>query len=116
LISYLGKSHGFKFVLGNVGKEHDVYGITAKTNFDLIKADSEILQEMAATPAGGEAGETLVTALKSRGLDIIADRVEDAENLTTVISLGADYAMGDFLGEPLEQLEDRTNIESFEIV
>ncbi|MEJ2760730.1 MAG: hypothetical protein P8126_04140, partial [Gammaproteobacteria bacterium] len=61
-------------------------------------------------------GDTALNALKSKGLSIIADKVEDAAALTEAISTGADYAMGPFVGEPVEQIDNQANIESFEIV
>jgi EAL domain-containing protein (putative c-di-GMP-specific phosphodiesterase class I)/FixJ family two-component response regulator len=116
LISYLGKSHGFKFVLVGVDREHDISDITANTPFNMIRLDQAIIKELQSRPASGGAGETALNALKSKGLSIIADGIEDADALTTAISSGADYAMGVFVGEPVEQLDNQANIESFEIV
>jgi EAL domain-containing protein (putative c-di-GMP-specific phosphodiesterase class I)/FixJ family two-component response regulator len=116
LISYLGKSHGFKFVLGGIDKEHDISNITANTPFNMIRLDKAALQELQTRPASGGGGDTALNALKSKGLSIIADKVEDAAALTEAISTGADYAMGPFVGEPVEQIDNQANIESFEIV
>jgi hypothetical protein len=48
-------------------------------------------------------------------MGIVVCDVEDATTLTEVISVGADFAIGDFIGEASAQLEDSTNVESFEI-
>ena len=49
------------------------------------------------------------------GANIIVKDVEDATTLTEVISVGADFAMGEFIGEATTQLDDSTNVESFDI-
>jgi EAL domain-containing protein (putative c-di-GMP-specific phosphodiesterase class I)/ActR/RegA family two-component response regulator len=116
LMSYLKKSHGFKFVLGDINKEHDINKLTDKTSFALLRLDQSILAEAGSGSAGGNEGGAETISLKSKGLKIIADGVEDATSLTSVIASGADYAMGSFLGEAVDQLEDITNVESFEIV
>jgi EAL domain-containing protein (putative c-di-GMP-specific phosphodiesterase class I) len=53
--------------------------------------------------------------LVGKGVQVIADGVEDATTLTNVISAGAHYAMGNFIGEPTQHIDDSTNVESFEI-
>jgi EAL domain-containing protein (putative c-di-GMP-specific phosphodiesterase class I)/ActR/RegA family two-component response regulator len=116
LMSYLEKSHGFRFVLGDINKEHDINKLTDKTNFGLIRLDQDLLQGSGSSATGGERGDVDAISLKSKGLNIIADGVEDAATLTAVIASGADYAMGSFIGEAVDQLEDKTNMESFEIV
>jgi EAL domain-containing protein (putative c-di-GMP-specific phosphodiesterase class I) len=54
--------------------------------------------------------------IKSNGTRFIADDIEDSTALTDAISMGTEYAMGNFIGEPTTQLDDVTNIETFEIV
>jgi hypothetical protein len=46
---------------------------------------------------------------------LIADHVENSSILTHVISTGADFAIGQFIGEPQEQLAEMLNLEFFEI-
>ena len=116
LMSYLEKSHGFKFVLGDINKEHDINKLTGKTSFGLLRLGQALIQGPGSGSTGAENGGVDVIPFKSKGLKIIADGVEDATTLTTVIASGADYAMGSFIGEAVDQLEDKTNVESFEIV
>lgn len=117
LISYLAKTHGFKFVLGNVNKDHDLIGLCELGDFNIIRADHQLLINLSESPYEGEEdGKSVVSFLKAKGIRFIADNIEDAMALTTVIGTGADYARGTFIGEPGEQLDDQTNIESVEIV
>ncbi len=62
------------------------------------------------------ATQSRLDLLKSNHIRFIADDISDATTLTDAISIGTEYAMGEFIGEPVTQLDDMTNIESFEIV
>ncbi len=117
LMTFLNKSHGFRFMLADIEDVESVKTLTAKTRFDLVKMNPELInqvQEEAAKDAEGE-DSTLLNSLKTRGMSIVAAGVEDATTLTEVISMGADFAIGEFIGEASTQLDDLTNVESFEI-
>lgn len=43
---------------------------------------------------------TLAASAHSRGIKVIAEGVETAEELRTLIRLGADYVQGYYLGKP----------------
>ena len=51
----------------------------------------------------------------SEDFEIIVENVNNSTILTDVINFGRDYAMGDFIGETLDQFEEITNFESYEI-
>lgn len=127
LISFLRKSHDFKFVLGGIGNVGDIARYCDNIRFDMLRCKHELIKELqsvdvekddgAATDADAkEQPHTLLQKLKAMNTRMIADDIADATTLTEAISYGAEYAMGDFIGEPVTQLEDETNIESFEIV
>ncbi|MGK0296804.1 MAG: EAL domain-containing protein (putative c-di-GMP-specific phosphodiesterase class I) [Gammaproteobacteria bacterium] len=123
LISYLRKSHEFKFILGNVTNIDDIIRYAARIQFDLIRCNTDIIKELQnmtidANISAENTNETPTSQLdliKSNGTRFIADNIENATALTEAIGLGVEFAMGDFIGEPLTQLEDSSNIESFEI-
>lgn len=116
LINYLRKSHGFKFMLSNADDLDTLKAQTRNSSFDLLKvsADMLIILSEEASDNSEEEG-TLLTSLKAAGTAIVVQDVEDATTLTEVISIGADYAIGEFIGESSTQLDDMTNVESFEI-
>jgi len=124
LITYLRKTHDIKFVLGNVDNMAEIAGFTSRIKFDLVRCKYQLIHELgsqvAPAPAPGEtakyAGNSQLDLIKSAGSRFIADNIEDATTLTEVISLGSEYAMGHFIGEATTQLDDITNIETFEII
>jgi EAL domain-containing protein (putative c-di-GMP-specific phosphodiesterase class I) len=93
-------------------------------HFDLIRCNRSLISELqgisAKTPQNEPGKEksthSQLDLIKSRSSRFIADDIVDATTLTECISIGTDYAMGVFIGEPVTQLDDMTNIESFEIV
>ncbi len=77
----------------------------------------EMVDELYGTTIeGDEEYDSLLAKVKSSGSQIIAHNVEDSMALTEVISSGVEYAVGNFIGEPMTQLDDVTNVESFEII
>ena len=117
LINYLRKTHGFKFMLSEISGLDEIKTLSGKVKFDFFKMKHEVVVKFSETPADAAAeSDSILDLLKSKGANIIADGVEDATALTEVITLGVDFAMGFFIGEPAVQLEDTTNIESFEII
>jgi EAL domain-containing protein (putative c-di-GMP-specific phosphodiesterase class I)/FixJ family two-component response regulator len=116
LMAYLRKSHGFKFMLAHVEEMETLKTLTQKTDFDFLKISPAFVKQLSEEPSGDtDEGGTVLSNLKNRGANIIVKDVEDATTLTEVISVGADFAMGEFIGEATTQLDDSTNVESFDI-
>jgi EAL domain-containing protein (putative c-di-GMP-specific phosphodiesterase class I)/FixJ family two-component response regulator len=116
LMTYLRKSHRFRFMLAHVDEIEQLKTLTEKTDFDFIKISPDFVKQLAEQANDdSEEGGTLLSSLKNRGFKIVVKDVEDATTLTQIISLGADFAMGEFIGEATTQLDDSTNVESFDI-
>lgn len=116
LIKYLQESHDFRFVLGFVNNIDKIEKLTGELHFDFIKIDHDSMKQLKDAVSNDEDGRYVLQKLKSNGTYVIADNISDATALTDVISAGADYAMGEFVGDEMTQLEDMTNVESFEII
>jgi EAL domain-containing protein (putative c-di-GMP-specific phosphodiesterase class I) len=116
LMGYLHKSHGFRFVLGQVHTMWDVRAVAGGgPRFDMVLMHSALLRELG-EEAAGAGQEALLAKLRHHGQRIVVDDIEDATSLTDAIAMGADYAMGRFVGEPVAQLNEITNVESVELV
>jgi EAL domain-containing protein (putative c-di-GMP-specific phosphodiesterase class I)/DNA-binding response OmpR family regulator len=115
LMSYLHKSHGFRFVLSAVTGIQEITGLPKDANFEFIRTDKALIKIMNETlPPGAKQG-TLINVLKARGIRIITDGIEDSTSLTNAIVIGADYALGGFIGAETAQLDENKFVESFEI-
>jgi len=120
LVKYLRKAHEFSFVLGGIRSADEVIRYAESIAFDYIRCSSDIIRQLQTTGEDAEkTGETgadsPLATIKSRGARFIADDIADATRLTEAIGIGTDYACGHFIGEPVDRLDDMTNIETFEI-
>lgn len=113
LLQYLSKSHGFRFALRAGAEAGRIAGVVAGAPFSFVRLGREALAVLERPAADGQ--PPAIEALRGQGLRIVVDDVEDATTLTGIIAAGAHYAMGDFIGEPVQHLEDPTNVESFDI-
>ena len=103
-------------MLAHVDEMDTLKTLTKKTDFDYLKVSPDFVKQLSEEPSGDEEeGGSILSNLKNRGASIIVKDVEDATTLTEVISVGADFAMGEFIGEATTQLDDSTNVESFDI-
>ena len=122
LMSFFKKSHGFKFMLEETADIQQIRDMAVPMHFDAIRADYETFEEMSTiyldTPSEGDESEEKVSLIQQfikSGLSLFVDDLADATKLTQAISLGIDYGSGPFIGEPMNQLDDVTNVESFEL-
>jgi len=115
LMSYLHKSHGFRFVLSAFSNIQEITALPADANFEFLRTNSALAKSMNETLPPGQKQGTLLNHVKSRGIKIITDGISDSTSLTVAITIGADYALGDFIGVEMTQLDENKFVESFEI-
>ena len=112
LVSYLRQSFGIRFF---------IYGFSEKTKFDTkvkfdyLKISNELVNEFTGSKFESEDTENESGVVSQSKIPIIADTVENSAILTKIIGAGADFAIGNFIGAPQEQLEEMVNMEFFEI-
>lgn len=109
LVSTLKKMYGFQIALGGVADADEAVKLSKTVDLDLI-----ILEYGTVSQAPKTAGEVL-PRMKAQGTHIVMNGVENATILTDAISAGADYVMGNFIGEPQSHPQGVSNVESFEI-
>jgi len=131
MMTLLRKSFGFKFFLYDIEDVNSIKENIKSIRFDYIKVPNELIFDFTGNVAQVEDTEDedgynseFEKGLREVGLvnviseiPIIADQVENPMILTTAIAAGADFAIGNFIGEPQEQLEeiDKLHLEFFEI-
>ena len=130
LISYMQKTHGFRFILSDETDVSKIQELVDVLHFDLVRTSYESMKLIHDTYVenpdyveneddGDEPKQEQISMLHvigNKGANFMVDDVQDATNLTEAIAAGAHFASGIFIGEPMGQLDDTTNIESFEIV
>jgi EAL domain-containing protein (putative c-di-GMP-specific phosphodiesterase class I) len=114
LIKALKQSHGFEIAIGEVNTVEELRSLSGLKDFDLLTVKWKMIDELRKnTEANSDMA--IISALKSQGVHIIFDGIEDATMMTEAISLGSDYVMGNFIGGPQSSLAGAGNVETFDI-
>ena len=114
LIRILKNSHGFRIALGSINTLEELTSLSGLLDFNLLTIRYKLTEEIRNNP-GYNGDINFLQTLKSHGTRVIIDGIEDSTMLTDAISLGADYVMGIFIGEPQSSLAGTGNVESFDI-
>jgi len=117
LIRVLKNSHGFAIGLGSIDTFEELASLAGLLDFNLLAIRYPLIKKILCTPGYNVDINFLknLKNLKSRGARIIIDGIEDSTMLTEAISLGADYVMGNFIGEPQSNQAGTGNVETFDI-
>ena len=115
LMSYLHNSHGFRFVIGAVMEISEVTRLPGDANFEIIRTNNNFIKTMTETIAAAGTQGSVLQYLKSSNTKILSGEISDSNDLTNAIAGGADYAMGDFIGVEMDQVDENKYVESFEI-
>jgi diguanylate cyclase (GGDEF)-like protein len=94
------RNQGFMIALDDVGAGYSSLQSIAELHPDFLKVDRSLINGVNSDPIKWALLETFVTFSKRIGCRIIAEGVETAEEMRTVIQLGVDYIQGYFVARP----------------
>ncbi|KUO77402.1 MAG: diguanylate cyclase [Desulfosporosinus sp. BRH_c37] len=94
------RNQGYLIALDDVGAGYSSLQSVAELHPDFLKVDRSLIQGVNADPIKWALLETFVTFSKRIGCRIIAEGVETAEEMRTVVQLGVDYVQGFFVARP----------------
>ncbi len=112
LFKFMRQSYGFRFALSSFTSVEQLSDCLEKSRFDVVKVSQKLLGKLQSQHAGTPAA---ISQLQERGGLLVATFIENATVLTEAINCGADFAMGYFIGEPVDSISADQQIESFEI-
>jgi len=115
LFKFLRQSYGFRFALSSFREIEQLNQCIGKGKFNLYKIPQEVLAEIQSKQSDPTAMPEQVQQLRQKGTLVAATFIENAAMLTQAINCGADFAMGYFIGEPVDNIGEMSQIESFEI-
>ena len=124
LIDTLRKSHHFKIALSDFGDGKEIESICDAASARFINTNLDGLKQLASRLAPAEkktaADEeqekrNLLQHLKAKNIRFVSSGIHDATTLTEAITLGADFTVGDFVGEVQQSLIESSSVESFEL-
>lgn len=94
------RSQGYRIALDDVGAGYSSLQSIAELHPDFLKIDRSLVGGVNSDPIKWALLETFVSFSKRIGCRTLAEGIETAEELKTVVQLGVDYVQGFFLARP----------------
>jgi multidomain signaling protein FimX len=96
------RGRGFKFAIERFGSGRDPLGLMESTPIDYVKIDGALVQGLTSNQELQQRVRVLVEHAKSRNIETIAERVEDANTMAVLWQLGVQYIQGYLVHAPEE--------------
>ena len=100
MISHLHKV-GIKFALDDFGCGYSSLSYLDSYNIDVIKIDRSFVAKLHTHPKTMAIAEAIIRLGHALNLQVVAEGVENATQLQTLLDLGCDFVQGYFLGRPV---------------
>ena len=94
------KNLGFRFALEHFGTGRDPLKLLADLDVDFIKIDGSLMQGLSNNQLQQQRVKVLVEAAKHKGVETVAERVEDANTMAVLWQLGIEFIQGYFINAP----------------
>jgi diguanylate cyclase (GGDEF)-like protein/PAS domain S-box-containing protein len=91
---------GFQFALEHFGTGRDPFKLLADLDMNFIKIDGSLMQGLSTNQIQQQRVKGLVEAAKRRGIETVAERVEDANTMAVLWQLGIEFIQGYFVNAP----------------
>jgi len=91
---------GFRFALEHFGTGRDPLKLLADVDVHFIKVDGSLMQGLSTNQLQQQRVKGLVEAAKHKGVETIAERVEDANTMAVLWQLGIEFIQGYFINAP----------------
>ncbi len=91
---------GFRFALEHFGTGRDPLKLLADIGMNFIKVDGSLMQGLSTNQLQQQRVKGLVEAAKRKGVETVAERVEDANTMAVLWQLGIEFIQGYFVNAP----------------
>ncbi len=91
---------GFRFAIEHFGTGRDPLRLLADLDMHFIKVDGSLMQGLATNQLQQQRVKGLVEAAKRKGVETVAERVEDANTMAVLWQLGVEFIQGYFVNAP----------------
>ena len=91
---------GFRFAIEHFGTGRDPLRLLADISMNFIKVDGSLMQGLSTNQLQQQRVKGLVEAAKRKGVETIAERVEDANTMAVLWQLGIEFIQGYFVNAP----------------
>jgi EAL domain-containing protein (putative c-di-GMP-specific phosphodiesterase class I) len=110
LVKLRGK--GIKLLMDDFGTGYSSLSYLHRFPVNTLKIDASFVRRMDIDHKDAEIIHTIVALAHTLGMDIIAEGVESASQLTQLRALGVEYAQGFYLAKPLDGVSAEALISS----
>jgi EAL domain-containing protein (putative c-di-GMP-specific phosphodiesterase class I) len=93
------RAHGFRFALDDVGDGHSTFELLAAAAPEFVKISHSLVRRREAA-AVRAALRGIVTFAQASGAQVIAEGLEDREDIEAMAAIGVEYGQGWVLGRP----------------
>jgi len=101
---------GVAFALEHYGVDKNRFQILDMLKPDYIKIDGELMHSLTTDTAMQEAVRQLAAAAQQRGIETIAERVENANAMAVLFQLGVHFMQGHYVHEPEVVLQEPVSV------
>ena len=91
---------GFRFAVEHFGIGRDPLKLLADVDMNFIKIDGSLMQGLSTNQIQQQRVKALVEAAKRKGIETVAERVEDANTMAVLWQLGIEFIQGYFVNAP----------------
>jgi multidomain signaling protein FimX len=91
---------GFRFALEHFGTGRDPLKLLSSIGMNFIKVDGSLMQGLSTNQLQQQRVKGLVESAKRKGVETIAERVEDANTMAVLWQLGIEFIQGYFVNAP----------------
>ena len=91
---------GFRFALEHFGTGRDPLKLLSSVTMNFIKVDGSLMQGLSTNQLQQQRVKGLVEAAKRKGVETVAERVEDANTMAVLWQLGIEFIQGYFVNAP----------------
>jgi multidomain signaling protein FimX len=91
---------GFRFALEHFGTGRDPLKLLNDIDMNFIKVDGSLMQGLSTNQIQQQRVKGLVEAAKRKGIETVAERVEDANTMAVLWQLGIEFIQGYFVNAP----------------
>lgn len=98
------KQEGCRFCLADFGTDPDLSRSLHSLDVDFFKINGEFVRTMMSKKSSQKSVKTIAEMIKLGGKVGIAEQVEDAQSMAVLWGFGVDYAQGNYMQPPTDQM------------
>ena len=104
------KSMGYKIALDDFGAGYNSFSNLSELDFDIVKIDGSYIKNISKNPKSQIFTQVLTDLAKKLNIEIVAEIIDNEDDLNFIKKLGIDYYQGYYFAQPSLNFDDMNNI------